>query len=372
MYFLFFASLGSRPQISCAPKILLLDLKRNGTIIRRYEFPEEVAARGTNYLNKIVIDDAFGGFAYITDNSGSDPGIVVFSKKLNRSWKIRENNSMRAARNAQEFRINETSLNFAIHIDGIALGPYFNPETGQGGQSESPLGPRNQYNIRGSNYERNVYYSPLSSYHLYSIPASLLRDPEFSRRASPREVLAAVTDVGLKVSQTDGMIMDNRGILYYGLLKDCAIAQWDSYTPFTFDNQLIIAKDDNFIQWVDGMSFDEDGYLYVVVNRLFNFVAGRLQPNDINFRILRAKTGTLAYVYTNNDGLGARGPDDLLNHGLFLNDGFGNGILSTTPIYSSLERQNGYYSGSENFKSSSLFVSFISIVVTYFLSNFSS
>lgn len=319
------------------PKLLLLDLKRNGTILRRYEFPEEVASRGSNYLNKIVIDDAFGGFAYITDNSGADPGIVVYSKRLNRSWKIRENNSMRAARGAQEFIVNGTSLNFAIHIDGIALGPYYNPDTGLV-QNQLPIGQRGPLNLRANSYERNVYYSPLSSYHLYSIPASLLRNPDFASRASPREVLAAVTDVGLKVSQTDGMIMDNKGVLYYGLLKDNAIAQWDSYVPFTYENQLIIAKDDNFIQWVDGMSFDEDGYLYVVVNRLFNFVAGRLQPNDINFRILRAKTGTLSYVYTNNGGLGARAPEDILlgNRGLIY-DGFGNGIAPTTPNYSPLE-----------------------------------
>lgn len=342
------------------PKLLLLDLKRNGTILRRYEFPEEVASRGNNYLNKIVIDDAFGGFAYITDNSGADPGIVVYSKRLNRSWKVREPNSMRAARNAQDFIVNGTSLNFAIHIDGIALGPYYNPETGLTQSQISPVGPRNQFNqfnqlnSRQNNFERNVYYSPLSSYHLYSIPASILRDPEFSRRASPRDVLAAVTDVGLKVSQTDGMIMDNRGVLYYGLLKDNAIAQWDSYVPFTYENQLIIAKDDNFIQWVDGMSFDEEGYLYVVVNRLFNFVAGRLQPNDINFRILRAKTGTLSYVYTNNNGLGARAPEDILNRGLILNDAFGNGIASTTPYFSSLEGRGFFSSASTSTQSLSI------------------
>lgn len=338
----------------------MLDLKRNGEILRFYEFPEEVAATGANYLNKIVIDDAFGGFAYITDNSGADPGIIVYSKRLNRSWKVREPNSMRASRNAQEFVVNGTSLNFAIHIDGIALGPYYNPDTKQvpsqllpiDGNRPLPLGNpplggpplggpplgAPPFNSPQNNFERNVYYSPLSSYHLYSIPASVLRDPEFSRRASPRDVLAAVTDVGVKVSQSDGMIMDNRGNLYYSLLKDNAIAQWNSFTPFSYDNQLIIAKDDNYIQWVDGMSFDEDGYLYVVVNRLYNFVGGRLQPNEVNFRILRAKTGALSYVYTNNDGLGARSPDDLLNRGpVVYNDGFGNGIASTTPFFSSLE-----------------------------------
>lgn len=302
-------------------------------------------ALGTNYLNKVVIDDAFGGYAYITDNSGADPGIVVYSRRLNRSWKIRENNSMRASRTAQAFVVNGTNLNFAIHIDGIALGPYYNPNTGTVASGVAP-----EYNARHDKYERNVYYCPLSSYHLYMMPASLLRDPDFARRATQRELFTSVTDLGIKSSQTDGMIMDNRGILYFGLLEQHAIAQWDSYKPFTPDNQLIIARDESFIQWTDGMSFDEEGYLYVVVNRLHNFVAGRLQVNDVNFRILRAKTGTLSYVYTNGNELDNRENDNILNRGIFINDNFDNGISSTTPVFSSLAsvsgRFNDYYSSS--------------------------
>lgn len=174
---------------------MLFDLKRNGSLIMRYDFPEEVAARGTNYLNKIVIDDANGDFAYITDNNGADPGIVVFSRRINKSWKVRENNSMRANRDALAFAVNGTSLNFSIHIDGIALGPYYNPQTG-----DVNLDSSGSYSIE-QNYERNVYYAPLSSFHLYSIPASRLRDPEFSRRATPRQLFEVVTDHGLKTSQ---------------------------------------------------------------------------------------------------------------------------------------------------------------------------
>ncbi|XP_037926247.1 protein yellow-like [Hermetia illucens] len=328
-----------RPVFTCPPKLLLLDLKRNGTILHRHEFPEEVVARGTNYLNKVVVDDAFGGFAYITDNSGSDPGIVVFSRKLNRSWKVRENNSMRAALNAIQFTVNGTNLQFSIHIDGIALGPYYNPNTGDTLTLNSPK-------FSNENFERNVYYCPLSSYHLYSIPASFLRDPEFTRRSTPREIFESVTDYGLKVSQTDGMIMDNQGILYYGLLKEHAIAQWDSFQPFTVNNQRIVARDDDFIQWVDGMSFDELGNLFVVVNRLHNFVAGRLNPNEINFRILRSKTGSLSYVYTNSFGAGNIGtdPNSYPHEGAAF---FDNGLSSTTPIYNLLEGRIPYYNSAK-------------------------
>ncbi|XP_063701407.1 protein yellow-like [Culicoides brevitarsis] len=277
-----------RRRHTCPPKIVLLDLKRNGSVISRYEFPTEVASHDGNYLNKIVVDDAEGGFAYITDNSGADPGIVVYSRRQMASWKVRESNSMRAALNAVSFAINNVNLNFSIHIDGIALGPYF-----------AVNNDRNNVVL-----ERNVYYSPLSSYHLYSLPATLLRDPNFAR-ASPRQKYEAVTDYGLKVSQTDGMIMDNQGILYFSLLKEHAIAQWDSFRPFTLENQPIIAKDETHIQWTDGFGFDEEGYLYVVINRLHNFVAGRLNVNEVNYRILRSKVGALSYVYT-----GRRGPED--------------------------------------------------------------
>lgn len=348
-----------RPKNTCQPKLVIFDLKRNGTIVHRYDFPEEVVSRGTNYLNKIVVDDAYGGFGYITDNSGSDPGIVVFSRKLNRSWKVREPNSMRAALNAVDFAVNGTSLRFSIHIDGIALGPYYNPNSG--GDTLNINSPK----FVNENYERNVYYSPLSSYHLYSIPASVLRDPEFTRRSSARQVFESVTDYGLKISQTDGMIMDNRGILYYGLLKEHAIAKWDSYQPFTPINQHVIAKDDEYIQWVDGMSFDEDGYLYVVVNRLYNFVAGRLNPNEVNFRILRAKTGGLGYTFTNSPGVGNIGPIGFVPEGEPFGNSIGYGLSSTTPFYNPLEGRDPYYSAG----SKTTFVT-VSVLLTALISLF--
>lgn len=84
------------------------------------------------------------------------------------------------------------------------------------------------------------------------------------------------------------------------------------------------------------MGFDELENLYVVVNRLHNFVAGRLREDEVNFRILRSKTGTLSYVYTGRPSLveenilniGGGGPIYEI-HDNNLGTGF---ISSTTPI----------------------------------------
>lgn len=93
------------------------------------------------------------------------------------------------------------------------------------------------------------------------------------------------------------------------------------------------------------MGFDELSNLYVVVNRLYNFVAGRLREDEVNFRMLRSKTGTLSYVYT---GRSAVVEENLLNiggggpiyeiHDNTLGTGF---VSSTTPI--SLGSVGGHY-----------------------------
>ncbi|XP_026468585.1 protein yellow-like [Ctenocephalides felis] len=262
-------TLTNNPSMRCRPKLVLLDLNRDGQVVRRHTFSEYVVKTNASYLNKIVVD---GGYAYITDNSGADPGIVVYSLLADRAWKVREPNSMRAARNAVNLVVNGTSISFPINIDGIALG---SREDGT----------------------RVVYYCPLTSFHLYAMPVHILRNESLSSDQGFLRTLVA--DVGIKASQTDGMIMDNEGILYYGLLGEHAIAMWDSREPFS-SGQRIISKDQTFIQWVDGMGFDENGYLYVVINRLQNFVAGYVNRNEVNYRILRAHTGTRSYVFAEN------------------------------------------------------------------------
>ncbi|WP_251275826.1 SMP-30/gluconolactonase/LRE family protein, partial [Enterobacter hormaechei] len=54
-----------------------------------------------------------------------------------------------------------------------------------------------------------LFYTPLSSRHLYSVPTALLRDPKLSEA----ELAAAVVDLGDK-GASDGMEMDANGRLY--------------------------------------------------------------------------------------------------------------------------------------------------------------
>lgn len=259
----------------CPARLVILDLEDNGKIIRTYEFPDYVARRGVTYLNDIVLDHENGGMAYITDNGSDDPGIIVYSVKNNTSWKIRHN-SMKAKEEAVGFMVAKMRVIHSVDVDGIALSPASEPN-------------------------RQIYYSPLSSFHLYSIPVSAARD-------NVTNIDQFVKELGRKESQTDGMAMSATGVLYFGLLADDAIVMWDTKISFFTVGRRIISRDHVLTQWPDSFTFDEDGNFWCVTNMLQNFINNRVNINASNYRLIRTHLGVRSYQYYEN-GTAPEWPD---------------------------------------------------------------
>ncbi|KAG7302730.1 hypothetical protein JYU34_012685 [Plutella xylostella] len=265
-------TLTDRPEAKCPPSLVLIDLKTGKNEMQRFPLPPDVVNYNSTYLNDLVVDNRDGDYAYITDNSASDPGLVVFRRRDARAWKVRDKPSMTLAADATYFRINGTSVNLPVNIDGIALGPPLRAADGR--------------------VDRTVYYCPLSSFHLYAINTSVLQNESLATG----DVRRHVADLGLKPSQTDGMKMDSAGVLFYGLIGNATIAEWNTSTEF-HSGQRTIARDPNYIQWVDRFTFDDHGNVYVVVNRLYNFVKNQVSLDEVNYRILKSHTGSRSYVH---------------------------------------------------------------------------
>lgn len=268
-------TLTQKPDTKCPPSIVLIDLKTGTNKMERFPLPAETANPNTTYLNDLVVDNRDGDYAYITDNSATDPGIIVFRRSDKKSWKVRDTQSMASSADATFFRINGTTLTLPVNIDGIALGPQFLTED--------------------NTVDRKVYYCPLSSYHLYTINASILQNESFAGMGAGA-IRPYITDLGTKSSQTDGMKMDASGILFYGLIGNSTIAEWNTTVDFHI-GQRTIARDPNYIQWVDRFTFDDKGNTFVVINRLFNFVKNQVSTNEVNYRILKSHSGSKSYVY---------------------------------------------------------------------------
>ncbi|XP_046754075.1 protein yellow-like [Diprion similis] len=257
------------PKIKCAPRLVILDLENGGMVLRRFKFSNDVARHNSSNLNDIVLDHEDGGYAYISD-SGPEPAIIVYSLKDNKAWKF-THNSMKAETEAVNFKVSDTNVNQSINIRGIAL---------------SPL---------ESNGNRILYYSSVSSFHLYYIPVKVLQN------GSITNVHKYVREVGRRTSQTSGMVMSNTGVLYYGLLADDAITMWDTLTTPTFvSGQRTMYRNHSLLQWPDTFAFDEDGQLWWVTNRFQNFLNDKVDKTQINYRILSSNVTQKNYQYFRN------------------------------------------------------------------------
>ncbi|CAH2037320.1 unnamed protein product, partial [Iphiclides podalirius] len=269
-------TLTQKPDTKCPPSLVLIDLKTGLNEMERIPLPAETVNATTSYLNDLVVDNRDGDYAYITDNSAVDPGIIVFRRSDRKSWKIRDSKSMMSVPEAAIFRINGTTINLPVNIDGIALGPQFLTEEGT--------------------VDRTVYYAPLSSFRLYAVNASILRNESLAAKGDGA-LRSYVLELGAKPSQTDGMKMDSAGTLFFGLIGNSTIAEWNTTLDFSV-GQRTIARDPNYIQWVDRFTFDDSGNIYVVINRLYNFIKNQVSLDEVNYRILKSHTGTKSYIFS--------------------------------------------------------------------------
>ncbi len=101
-----------------------------------------------------------------------------------------------------------------------------------------------------------LYYCPLSSRHLFSVPTALLRD----RSASDHSVAKAVVDLGEK-GASDGLEADDKGRIYAGDYERDSIRQRQT------DGEWKTIAHDPRILWPDTLSVATDGNLYFTANQ---------------------------------------------------------------------------------------------------------
>lgn len=249
--------------VKCPPKIVLLDLNKNGQVIKNFEVPDELCPHKNGcFLNDIVVD---GDFAYISDTTKSDPGLFVYNRKENKAWKLRDQ-TMFGDPAATNFIAQGENFTGLSHINGIAL----SPNCGE---------------------HRRIYFMPQTSFHIFSICTSTAKNQSYSTR----NVSEYITDHGTKQGQSGGMMCDNRGEIYYGLLPLDAVGKWNTSEPL--QQAVIVEENHEIIKWPDSFSFDADGNLYLITNSILYFSRNTINSSDINFRVIKLHTGSASYQH---------------------------------------------------------------------------
>ncbi|XP_049951123.1 protein yellow-like [Schistocerca serialis cubense] len=244
----------------CPPKLLVIDVE-SGRVQRTVQFEPGLLAPDSLLADVVVGDD---DVAYVSDASPSDPGIVVVSARDSRAWKVRDR-TMRA--DSTFVQVGQRRTELRHNVFALALSP--RPRAGP----------------------RRLFYSPLSSYDLFSLPADALAAPGVA-------VSALVRNHGRMQSPVQAAAADWHGNLYLGYLQQDAVARWDSSQPLA--QARLLTQDPERLQWISSLAVDADRNLWVVSNRLQNFMAGTVNQQTPNYRVIRAFVDAKSYLYSDD------------------------------------------------------------------------
>ena len=255
------------PCVEGAQKIVCWDITKN-ELVTLIPIPHEIASYTASFLNDLVVDN-HNGFVYIADSGiFSDPlegGLIVYNMKTKELRRV--------------LHQHESTQDVPGYWFKIAGKPVWKDRPMRTGADGIALAAD----------RKTLYWCPLTARNLYAVDTSLLQD--FSMPL--REIEKAVKDLGDKGTNTDGMGADNRGSILYTMLEGQGIGIYrpsqGSFETFVSGERMI---------WVDGMTFDNRGYLIFNNNRLHELFGGDLDWEDeYNLIVWKAYLGEAVKSY---------------------------------------------------------------------------
>lgn len=244
-------------QNPCPYALNIFDLRTNQRI-RRYELRAEDINEDTFIANIAVdlgktCDDAH---AYFSDELGY--GLIVYSFKENKSWRFSHSYFLPDPLRG-DYTIDK--LNFQWGEEGIF------------GMSLSP--PQED----GSKW---LYFSPLASHREFAVSTKTLKDS--SKVDKSWKEFFPLNERGPN-SHTTSRVMDDYGVQFFNLIDQNAIGCWNSQNPYHKKNHAVVDKDDVGLIFPADVKVDRNRNLWVISDRMSNFLLASLNYGEINFRV---------------------------------------------------------------------------------------
>nr|XP_033324551.1 protein yellow isoform X1 [Megalopta genalis] len=250
--------IGNTTVQACPYTLNVFDLTTD-KILRQYRLrPEDINMN--TFIANIAVDLGKGGcndaFAYMSDELGY--GLIVYSWEQNKSWRVTHSYFMPDPL-AGDYNIG--GLNFQWGEEGIF------------GMSLSPI------NVNGF---RTLFFHPLSSRREFAVSTRILRDEQLSQDSYHEfQVLPERGPLG----HCTASAMDENGLQFFNLIDQNSVGCWNSLLPYGPQNHAVVVRHD------DALIFPADvkirgGLLWIISDRMPNFLIATLNYTDVNFRIL--------------------------------------------------------------------------------------
>ncbi|XP_030751704.1 protein yellow [Sitophilus oryzae] len=242
--------------------LLVYDLT-NDALLRTYEIPAEQKTEDSFFANIAVEDeDCHNSYAYLADLGG--PGLVVYSWKNNKSWKV-THNFFHINPLAGDMNVAGIPFQWTDGVFGLALRPE-----------------KDGYST--------LFFHPMTGFDEFSVSTRVLRDESLATNSSKYYEFKHLGSRGPK-SQSGAAFVDKKtGVLFYALVNLNAVACWRTTNPkYTMESQGRIYMDNETMIFPNDVKVDNEGNLWVLSDRLPIFMYSALDKNDYNFRIMTAK-----------------------------------------------------------------------------------
>lgn len=134
---------------------------------------------------------------------------------------------------------------------------------------------------------RTLYFHPLSSTKEFAVSTRIIQNKTI---ASDKYHEFKVLGSRGPCTQSSGSSFDEKtGILFYTLVNKNAIGCWNSNRgEYTADTNGMVASDNTTMSFPNDLKVDKNSTLWVLTDRLPNFIYTHLDFEDCNFRIFSA------------------------------------------------------------------------------------
>lgn len=250
-----------------SPSIFIFDLTTS-KLIRRFEIPEKQIKPETFFVNVYV--DAQNTkcgetFAYVVDIYGN--GIIVYDYQSDKSWRV--NHHFFAFDPIYgDFNVGNVNFQWNDGIFGMALG-----------------------DIRNEDGDRTLYFHALSSTNEFTVENYVLKNESSS--TNKEAAYHSFNLLGSRGSNKQSSIEVYDAItnvIFYTQINLNAVGCWNTKKAFTIENQGVVAQDDETLIFPNDLRIDDDGYLWILSNRMPIYIYSNLKSDEYNYYLIKAKT----------------------------------------------------------------------------------
>ncbi|XP_075970705.1 L-dopachrome tautomerase yellow-f2-like [Anticarsia gemmatalis] len=256
--------LGNGNQVT-GPSIVIFDLKTD-QLIHRYSCKTGDLKEDSFFANIIVdvtkdtCDDAY---AYIPDLGGY--GVVVYSLKQDDSWRI-SHHYFHFEPLAGTYNVSGIEFQWTDGVFALSL-------------SEP----------REDGY-RTMFFHAFSSTKEFCVSTELLRNYNSIDKNEAFHDFKLLGDRGQNTQSAASSYDPKTQVLFYTQVNRDGVACWNTNKPYTIDNNALLFSDPVLYEFPNDLKVDDEGVLWVLVDKLPRFIYRTLDPNIINYSIYSINT----------------------------------------------------------------------------------